>query len=102
MDIYLYQSPTHEIPQKREINKKTNKHIPEASLFKLTFSKQGYLIAGLNGGFLTFLLAVFMLPAWMSFRLSAKSFGHISLRYFNVNYSLETCFFLFPVVIHPI
>ncbi|CAI9093219.1 OLC1v1028664C2 [Oldenlandia corymbosa var. corymbosa] len=45
-----------------------------------SFMTLGYLTAGLNGGFVTFLLAVFMLPAWMSFCLSAKSFGHESLR----------------------
>ncbi|XP_021899641.1 endoplasmic reticulum metallopeptidase 1, partial [Carica papaya] len=38
-----------------------------------------YLVAGLSGGFLTFLLSAFMLPAWISFRLSVRSFGHQSL-----------------------
>ncbi|KAL3501024.1 hypothetical protein ACH5RR_035473 [Cinchona calisaya] len=45
-----------------------------------SFMTLGYLIAGLNGGFVTFLLAVCMLPAWISFRLSMKFFGHESLR----------------------
>lgn len=45
-----------------------------------SFMTLGYLIAGLNGGFVTFLLAVFMLPAWISFRLSTRSFGLDSLR----------------------
>ncbi|CAK9176038.1 unnamed protein product [Ilex paraguariensis] len=39
-----------------------------------------YLLAGLNGGFLTFWSAAFMLPAWISFCVSIKSFGHKSLR----------------------
>ncbi|XP_010250754.1 PREDICTED: endoplasmic reticulum metallopeptidase 1 isoform X2 [Nelumbo nucifera] len=39
-----------------------------------------YLVAGLNGGFLTFLVSAFMLPAWISFRLSTKYFGHQSLK----------------------
>ncbi|XP_027097684.2 endoplasmic reticulum metallopeptidase 1 [Coffea eugenioides] len=45
-----------------------------------SFMTLGYLISGLNGGFLTFLLAVFMLPAWISFLLSTRSFGFDSLR----------------------
>lgn len=39
-----------------------------------------YLVAGLSGGFLNFLLAVFMLPAWFFFRRSTRSFGRESLR----------------------
>nr|GMD41282.1 endoplasmic reticulum metallopeptidase 1 isoform X1 [Ipomoea batatas] len=39
-----------------------------------------YLAAGLNGGFLTFLILVFMIPAWISFCLCNKAFGHESLR----------------------
>ncbi|KAA8533304.1 hypothetical protein F0562_033163 [Nyssa sinensis] len=39
-----------------------------------------YLVAGLSGGFLTFSMTVFMLPAWISFCLSIKSFGYQSLR----------------------
>ncbi|XP_022887666.1 endoplasmic reticulum metallopeptidase 1 [Olea europaea var. sylvestris] len=45
------------------------------SLFTLA-----YLVAGLGGGFATFLILVFIFPAWMIFRLSVKSFGHQSLR----------------------
>ncbi|XP_016569791.1 endoplasmic reticulum metallopeptidase 1 isoform X1 [Capsicum annuum] len=33
-----------------------------------------YLVAGLSGGFLTFVMSAFMLLAWISFRLSMKSF----------------------------
>lgn len=39
-----------------------------------------YLLAGLSGGFLTLSLSTFMLPAWISFCLSVKFFGHQSLR----------------------
>ncbi|KAI3452600.1 hypothetical protein Pfo_009264 [Paulownia fortunei] len=39
-----------------------------------------YLVSGLSGGFVTFLLSAFMLPAWISFRLSIRFFGHQSLR----------------------
>ncbi|GFP88377.1 endoplasmic reticulum metallopeptidase 1 [Phtheirospermum japonicum] len=39
-----------------------------------------YLLFGLSGGFVTFLVSAFMLPAWISFRLSTKFFGHQSLR----------------------
>ncbi|KAK3040851.1 hypothetical protein RJ639_029195 [Escallonia herrerae] len=39
-----------------------------------------YLVAGLSGGFLTFSLSAFMLPAWCSLWLSTKSFGSKSLR----------------------
>ncbi|GFS33846.1 Zn-dependent exopeptidases superfamily protein [Actinidia rufa] len=39
-----------------------------------------YLVAGLSGGFLTFSLSVFMLPAWICFCLSLKPLGHQSLR----------------------
>ncbi|XP_059633546.1 uncharacterized protein LOC132276224 [Cornus florida] len=39
-----------------------------------------YLLAGLSGGFLTFSLSVFMLPAWISYWLSIKCFGRQSLR----------------------
>ncbi|KAI7996826.1 Endoplasmic reticulum metallopeptidase 1 [Camellia lanceoleosa] len=39
-----------------------------------------YLVAGLSGGFLTFSSSVFMLPAWICFCLSLKSFGRQSLR----------------------
>uniref|UniRef100_A0A1S4DNR7 Uncharacterized protein n=1 Tax=Nicotiana tabacum TaxID=4097 RepID=A0A1S4DNR7_TOBAC len=42
--------------------------------------KQAYLVAGLSGGFLTFLMSVFMLLAWVSYRLSIKSFGLRSFR----------------------
>ncbi|XP_010314171.1 uncharacterized protein [Solanum lycopersicum] len=33
-----------------------------------------YLVVGLSGGFLTFVMSAFMLLAWISFRLSMKSF----------------------------
>ncbi|KAL6505422.1 hypothetical protein OROHE_022801 [Orobanche hederae] len=39
-----------------------------------------YLLSGLSGGFVTFLVSALMLPAWISFRLSIKFFGHHSLR----------------------
>ncbi|OVA09514.1 Peptidase M28 [Macleaya cordata] len=39
-----------------------------------------YLVAGLGGGFLTFCLAAFMVPAWILFCLSNKFFGHLSLK----------------------
>ncbi|XP_011071219.1 endoplasmic reticulum metallopeptidase 1 [Sesamum indicum] len=39
-----------------------------------------YLVSGLGGGFVTFIASLFMLPAWISFRLSVKFFGHQSLR----------------------
>ncbi|KAL6983889.1 hypothetical protein U1Q18_017261 [Sarracenia purpurea var. burkii] len=39
-----------------------------------------YLVAGLSGGFLTFSLSVFMLPAWICFSLSLKYFSLQSLR----------------------
>ncbi|KAL7110076.1 hypothetical protein ACP275_05G002500 [Erythranthe tilingii] len=39
-----------------------------------------YLVSGLSGGFVTFLLSAFMLPAWICFYLSTKFFGHQSLR----------------------
>lgn len=39
-----------------------------------------YLISGLSGGFMTFLSGVFMLLAWVAFRLSSRTFGCNSLR----------------------
>lgn len=45
-------------------------------------NEQAYLVAGLSGGFLTFFLSVFMVPAWISFCLLTKCFGHRSLKYF--------------------
>ncbi|KAF9603827.1 hypothetical protein IFM89_038010 [Coptis chinensis] len=39
-----------------------------------------YLVAGLSGGFLTFVVVVFMLPAKICFCLLNKSFGHQSLK----------------------
>ncbi|PIN05600.1 Aminopeptidases of the M20 family [Handroanthus impetiginosus] len=39
-----------------------------------------YLASGLSGGFVTFLVSAFMLPAWKSFHLSTKIFGNPSLR----------------------
>nr|GMD95319.1 endoplasmic reticulum metallopeptidase 1 isoform X1 [Ipomoea batatas] len=56
-------------------------------LLKLDFGGLGfysivtlaYLAAGLNGGFLTFLILVFMIPASISFCLCNKAFGHESL-----------------------
>ncbi|KAL8550695.1 hypothetical protein ACS0TY_009194 [Phlomoides rotata] len=39
-----------------------------------------YLISGLSGGFVTFLLSAFMLLAWIFYYLSTKYFGHQSLR----------------------
>ncbi|GER56068.1 Zn-dependent exopeptidases superfamily protein [Striga asiatica] len=43
-------------------------------------SREAYLLSGLSGGFVTFLVSAFMLPAWILFRLSTKFFGHQSLR----------------------
>ncbi|KAL3818686.1 hypothetical protein ACJIZ3_004591 [Penstemon smallii] len=39
-----------------------------------------YLISGLGGGFVTFIITAFMFPAWIFLRLSIKIFGHQSLR----------------------
>ncbi|KAL6520542.1 hypothetical protein OROMI_032304 [Orobanche minor] len=39
-----------------------------------------YLLSGLSSGFVTFLVSALMLPAWISFRLSIKFFGHHSFR----------------------
>ncbi|KAH7515503.1 hypothetical protein FEM48_Zijuj10G0033500 [Ziziphus jujuba var. spinosa] len=39
-----------------------------------------YLVAGLSGGFLTFMLSAYMLLAWILFCLSVKSCGHQLLR----------------------
>ncbi|KAK1271720.1 hypothetical protein QJS04_geneDACA012639 [Acorus gramineus] len=39
-----------------------------------------YLLAGLGGGFLTFFLSLSMIPAWISFSLTRKYFGHQSLK----------------------
>lgn len=39
-----------------------------------------YLVAGLSGGFLTFFVSIFMIPAWICFCLLTKSFGHQSLK----------------------
>nr|GMC47902.1 endoplasmic reticulum metallopeptidase 1 [Ipomoea batatas] len=44
----------------------------------VTLVCDAYLAAGLNGGFLTFLILVFMIPAWISFCLCNKAFGHES------------------------
>ncbi|XP_047981565.1 endoplasmic reticulum metallopeptidase 1 isoform X1 [Salvia hispanica] len=38
------------------------------------------LASGLSGGFITFFLSVSMLPSWIFYRLSIKTFGHQSLR----------------------
>lgn len=45
------------------------------SLFTLA-----YLVSGLSGGFMTFLVTIFMLLAWVFFTLSIKLFGRQSLR----------------------
>ncbi|XP_057775154.1 uncharacterized protein LOC130994138 [Salvia miltiorrhiza] len=39
-----------------------------------------YLVSGLSGGFITFFVSVSMLPAWISYCLSVKTFGQQSLR----------------------
>ncbi|CAL0306366.1 unnamed protein product [Lupinus luteus] len=39
-----------------------------------------YLVSGLSGGFMMFFTSISMLPAWISFCLSVKSFGRLSLR----------------------
>ncbi|XP_077250312.1 Zn-dependent exopeptidases superfamily protein [Tasmannia lanceolata] len=39
-----------------------------------------YLLSGLSGGFMTFFLSAFMIPAWISFCLLSKYFGHRSLK----------------------
>ncbi|CAB4263997.1 unnamed protein product [Prunus armeniaca] len=49
-----------------------------------------YLFAGLSGGFLTFLLSASMLPGWVSYCLSIKSFGRQSLR--------STLFYMLPIL----
>ncbi|XP_050206682.1 uncharacterized protein LOC126656209 [Mercurialis annua] len=43
-------------------------------------STLAYLVAGLNGGFLTFLVSASMLPAWICFNLCVKSYGRLSFR----------------------
>ncbi|KAL0447250.1 UNVERIFIED_CONTAM: Endoplasmic reticulum metallopeptidase 1 [Sesamum latifolium] len=45
-----------------------------------SFLTSAYLLSGLGGGFVTFIASLFMLPAWITFRLSVKFFGHRSLR----------------------
>lgn len=55
------------------------------------FSKhQAYLAAGLSGGFVTFFASASMLPSWISFCLSVKSFGRRSFRLIINNH---LCFF---------
>ncbi|KAE8023656.1 hypothetical protein FH972_009328 [Carpinus fangiana] len=49
-----------------------------------------YLLAGLNGGFLTFFISASMLAAWASFCLSVKSYGYQSLR--------STVFYIIPLI----
>ncbi|KAL3644438.1 hypothetical protein CASFOL_009618 [Castilleja foliolosa] len=49
-----------------------------------------YLLFGLSGGFVTFIVSAFMLPAWISFRLSTKFFGHQSFR--------STAFYVVPLI----
>ncbi|KAB1225806.1 Endoplasmic reticulum metallopeptidase 1 [Morella rubra] len=49
-----------------------------------------YLLSGMSGGFLTFVLCASMLPAWASFCLSAKSYGCRSLR--------STVFYVIPLI----
>ncbi|KAI3966619.1 hypothetical protein MKW92_024597 [Papaver armeniacum] len=39
-----------------------------------------YLLAGLGGGFLSFCLTAFMVPAWIMFCLSNKYFGYLSFK----------------------
>ncbi|KAG5521849.1 hypothetical protein RHGRI_034169 [Rhododendron griersonianum] len=56
----------------------------------LKSSEEAYLVAGLSGGFLTFSVSVFMLPAWICFCLSLKSFGRQSLR--------SIAFYVIPLV----
>ncbi|KAJ7957577.1 Endoplasmic reticulum metallopeptidase 1 [Quillaja saponaria] len=49
-----------------------------------------YVVAGLSGGFLSFLVCAFMLPAWLFFCLSVKYYGRQSLR--------STVFYLIPLI----
>ncbi|EXC06150.1 Endoplasmic reticulum metallopeptidase 1 [Morus notabilis] len=49
-----------------------------------------YLVAGLSGGFLTFILSASMLLAWISFCFAVKSCGHQSFR--------ATMFYLTPQI----
>ncbi|XP_058731795.1 uncharacterized protein LOC131603496 isoform X1 [Vicia villosa] len=49
-----------------------------------------YLAAGLSGGFVTFFACASMLPSWISFCLSVKSFGRRSFR--------STMFYILPLV----
>lgn len=49
-----------------------------------------YLVAGLSGGFVTFVASACMLPSWISYCLSVKSFGRRSFR--------STIFYLLPLV----
>ncbi|XP_012085666.1 endoplasmic reticulum metallopeptidase 1 isoform X2 [Jatropha curcas] len=50
----------------------------------------GYLVAGLSGGFLTFIVSAFMLLAWIFFNVYIKSYGHESLR--------STVIYLIPLI----
>ncbi|CAI8616987.1 unnamed protein product [Vicia faba] len=49
-----------------------------------------YLAAGLSGGFVTFFACASMLPSWISFCFSVKSFGRRSFR--------STMFYILPLV----
>ncbi|XP_024990823.1 endoplasmic reticulum metallopeptidase 1-like [Cynara cardunculus var. scolymus] len=61
------------------------------------FISMAYFYAGLSGGFLTLSLAAFMLPAWISFHLSVKYYGHESLK-------SAACFLLplLPCLLHSV
>ncbi|KAL0701083.1 hypothetical protein Bca4012_057205 [Brassica carinata] len=44
------------------------------------FVTSAYFFAGLNGGFLTFVICISMLLGWIAFCLSVKSYGHDSVK----------------------
>jgi hypothetical protein len=44
------------------------------------FATSAYFFAGLNGGFMTFVISISMLLGWIAFYLSVKSYGYNSIK----------------------
>jgi len=54
--------------------------IQQQLMFFLLSSVQAYLLGGLGGGFLTFIISASMIPAWLFFCQMNKHFGHQTLK----------------------
>ncbi|WZZ68191.1 hypothetical protein YC2023_079561 [Brassica napus] len=74
-------SPCHGVSSKKIMKVETSDEARFWGAFGLyAFVTSAYFFAGLNGGFMTFVICISMLLGWIAFCLSVKSYGHDSIK----------------------